>query len=136
MCVCGYVCVWLCVCVCVCVAMCVCVCVCADGTRNVPENSAIGVAVGDPVSGDDVDAGQSLTYRITSQSVEGIFRIDALTGQIEVSSPSLNYEVEPRTYDLRIEARDNGAGQLTASATYTMYVGMAPLRNCFSPTQY
>jgi len=108
----------------------------ADATRTVPENSPVGTAVGDPVEGTDPDtlSSQSLTYSIVSQSVPNAFRVDALTGQLEVRTASLNFEALS-TYTVELRVTDSGAGRLTDTANVVIKVtdvNEAPLGASFA----
>ena len=86
--------------------------------RHVPENSAVDVAVGSPVTGTDVDAADkgNLVYSITAPASHP-FKIDAATGQIRVKTATLNYEPTATTsssYDLKVTITD--VATLTAVA--------------------
>ncbi|MXW69298.1 MAG: hypothetical protein F4Z61_05115, partial [Acidimicrobiia bacterium] len=60
--------------------------------REVPENSAAGTAVGDPVTATDED-GDDLTYSLVSGEDGAPFEIDGATGRITVAADAaLNYE--------------------------------------------
>ena len=73
----------------------------ADAALSVAENSVVGTAVGAPLSARDPDAGQVVSYSITAGNALGIFRIDSLTGQVEVATTGhLNYEQPQAQVDI------------------------------------
>ncbi len=84
---------------------------------SVPENSPSGFMVGQVVASDP-DAGQTLTYSITSGNTNNTFSINPATGAITVSdNQALNFESNP-TFNLQIAVNDNL--NASASATITM----------------
>jgi VCBS repeat-containing protein len=92
-----------------------------DQSFTVAENSLNTNPVGF-VTGSDVDAGQSLTYSITSTSLPGAFAIDAVTGEVTVADGSLlDFEVVTSA-TLVITATDNGNPALSANATVTVAI--------------
>ncbi|MDB5386173.1 MAG: hypothetical protein JWM11_1819 [Planctomycetaceae bacterium] len=83
------------------------------------ENLATGAVVGNVVASDP-DAGQSLTYSITSSSVPGAFAIDPQTGALTVANAAaMNFEVNP-TITLTVKVTDNGGPTLFSSALITL----------------
>ncbi len=83
------------------------------------ENSNNGTVVGTVVA-TDPDAGQALTYSITSGNTNNAFNISSATGELTVSNGTmLDYETTP-TFNLTIQVQDNGVGNLTAQATITV----------------
>ncbi|MCH8992068.1 MAG: tandem-95 repeat protein, partial [Acidobacteria bacterium] len=93
-----------------------------DQVFAVDENSAAGTIVGSVTAGDP-DAGQTLTFAITSGNASGAFAIDSATGQITVSDAGpLDFEVTP-TFALIVRVTDDGAGPLGDSATVTVNLG-------------
>ncbi len=90
-----------------------------DQSFSVDENSANGTVVG-TVAASDEDAGQTLTYSITAGNTGTAFAINASTGQITVANP-INYEATS-SYSLTVQVQDNGAGNLTDTATVTITV--------------
>ena len=85
--------------------------------REVPENSAGGTAVGEPVTADD-DGGE-LSYRFVTGG-EAPFEIDAATGRITVAEgAALNYESGETQFTVRVEASD---GELADIASVTIRV--------------
>jgi hypothetical protein len=93
----------------------------ADQSFNVDENSANGVGVGTVVATDDeVPATQTLTYSITGGNALGAFAINPSTGAITVADTTdLDFETNP-TFSLTVQVQDNGAGNLTDTATVTI----------------
>ena len=66
-------------------------------SREIPENSASGTAVGDPVTATEEDAGDTLTYSLSGTDASS-FSIDSGTGQISVASGTvLDYEATKNT---------------------------------------
>ena len=78
-------------------------------TREVPENSAAGRDVGDPVAAHDAE-GDVLTYTISG--AEASFDIDRATGQIMVGAGAeLNYDDgDERSYIVMVTATGPGHG--------------------------
>lgn len=62
--------------------------------RSVDENTAAGVAIGQPVVASDVDAGDSLEYSLEGADAQS-FAIDSSTGQIRTKAP-LDHEAQQR----------------------------------------
>ncbi|MCY3599864.1 MAG: cadherin domain-containing protein, partial [Gemmatimonadetes bacterium] len=91
--------------------------------REVPENSAAGTAVGDPVTADDED-GDDLTYSLISVEDDSPFEIDGTTGQITVASGAvLDYEGGKTVYTVSVRATD---GTLADTAAVTIRVTDVP----------
>lgn len=83
--------------------------------ENVPTNFLVGA-----VAATDTDAGQKLTYSITSGNTASAFSIDPTSGEIRVNNPAaIDYETNP-TFALTVQAADNGSPSLSASATVTV----------------
>ena len=75
-------------------------------TRDVPENSAAGRDVGDPVAAHDAE-GDVLTYTLGGTN-EALFDIDQATGQIMVGAEAmLDFEDEP-SYTVMVTATGPG----------------------------
>ncbi len=92
--------------------------------REVPENSAAGTAVGDPVTATDDDTDDELTYNFVSGGDEAPFEIDAATGQIAVAKgATLDYEGGTTVYTVTVRASD---GTLAATAAVTIQVTDVP----------
>ena len=87
--------------------------------REVPENSPGGTAVGAPVAATDPD-GTSPSYSLATGNEEGLFGIDAATGQITVADGAvLNYESGDTLHVVGVEASD---GELADTASVTIRV--------------
>ena len=90
-----------------------------DRTIRAPENSHISVqgrTVGNPITGTDAD-GDVLSYSIVGGNVANAFKIDAVTAQIYVNTASaLDFEVR-QEWELKVQAKDNGKGELTDICT-------------------
>jgi VCBS repeat-containing protein len=89
------------------------------GTFSIAENSAITTPVGSATA-IDADAGQTLTYAITTGNTGGAFAIDASTGAITVAnSAAVDFETNP-TFSLTVTVTDNGVPVLSGNATVTV----------------
>ena len=87
--------------------------------REVPENSPGGTAVGAPVAATDPD-GTPPSYSLASGNEDGLFGIDAATGQITVAEGAvLNYESGDTLHAVGVEASD---GELADTASVTIRV--------------
>jgi VCBS repeat-containing protein len=88
----------------------------SGGPFSVAENSANGTSVG-TVSANDPDAGQTHTFSITNGNTDGAFAIGSSSGEITVAnSAALNFETTP-TFNLTVEATDDGASPLSGTTT-------------------
>ena len=90
----------------------------ADGSstsRDVAEETAPGVDIGDPVTATDED-GDVLTYTLSGTDA-GAFKIDSTTGQLRTNA-ELDYETKS-SYTLTITASDG-----TAEATITVTINV------------
>lgn len=76
-----------------------------DASFSVSENVAIGTSVG-TVTASDPDAGDSLSYAITSGNVGGTFTINSSTGEITTAA-ALDYETAT-SYLLIVSVTDGG----------------------------
>ncbi len=84
---------------------------------GINENSANGTSVGWVVA-NDVDASDSVAYRLVGGSGATAFSIDAVTGEIRVLDGSqLDFETNP-SLDLTVEVQDTSG--LTQTATVTI----------------
>lgn len=86
---------------------------------SIPENTALTTSVG-TASATDPDAGQSLTYSITSGNVANAFEINPSTGEITVSGP-LDYE-SYSVYTLQVSVTDDAGSALSASVPVTVTI--------------
>ncbi len=86
---------------------------------SVTENSSSGTIVGQVIASDP-DAGQTLTYSITSGNTNTTFSINPTTGAITVANNEiLNFESNP-TFNLQITVQDN----LNASSSATITINL------------
>ena len=78
----------------------------ATADRSIDENSAEDMAVGDPVTATDPDAGDTLAYSLSGDDAM-YFSIDDM-GQITVGADAmLDYEAEKSTYMVTVTATDS-----------------------------
>ena len=91
------------------------------GDRTVAENTAPGGPVGLPVSAEDDDAGDTLTYSMAGAD-SASFGIDSETGLIKVGARSrLDFEDETKTtYEVTVTATDSS--HLSTTITVTIEV--------------
>ena len=98
---------------------------------NINENSANGTLVGTVIASDP-NAGQILTYSITSGNTNNAFAINQANGNLTVAnSAMLNYEATSAFY-LTVRVTDNGTGNLWSAATITVAlndINEAPVLN-------
>ena len=86
---------------------------------SLPENSANGTTVGTVVASDP-DVAQALIFSIVSGNTSGAFSINSSTGVLMVTrTAALDFENTP-SYTLVIKVQDNGAGNLSIQATFTV----------------
>ena len=88
----------------------------AAQTFSVTENSTAGTVVG-TVAATDEDAGDNLTFAITSGNVNNAFAINARSGEITAAG-TIDHETTP-TYNLTVQVSD---GDLSATAAVTINV--------------
>ncbi|HUU91041.1 MAG TPA: cadherin domain-containing protein, partial [Phycisphaerae bacterium] len=92
-----------------------------DATFAVDEDAANGTNVGAPLAVTDPDAGDTTAWTITGGNGDGVFAIDAGTGQITVTdNSSLDFETTPQ-YVLTVRVTDSGG--LWDEAAVTVNVG-------------
>ena len=84
--------------------------------RQVAENTAPGVDIGDPVAATDPD-GDDLTYSLSGDDA-GVFGIDSKSGQIKTKD-SLNYERRSE-FRLTVTVADPGGLAVTVELTVTV----------------
>ncbi len=95
----------------------------APVSSNIAEGALSGAIVIDASSyASDVDAGQTLTYAITAGNTDGAFTIDANTGDITVVGGVLDFDALATSYNLTVQATDDGTGALTDSAVFTINI--------------
>ena len=85
-------------------------------SRTIAENTTTGVAIGDPVTATDPDAGDTPAYTLGGTDA-AFFDIDASTGQLQTQA-GLDYEVK-NTYTVTVTASD---GTLTATVDVTVTI--------------
>ncbi len=97
--------------------------------RSIPENTAVGTNIGDPVSAIDPDGSEvALTYSLSGMNAD-MFGIDSTTGQLKTCAP-LNYEAfgnEPRAYLVSVRVFDG-----TMDAEMEVSIAVEPV-NEFAP---
>ena len=86
-------------------------------TREVAENTAAGMPIGDPVRAAD-DEGDALTYSMTGADAASL-TIGRTSGQIRTKD-ALDYETEPNTYTVTVTAADPAGLSDTATVTITV----------------
>ena len=74
------------------------------GTRSIPENTEVGQDIGDPVTANDPDAGDTLTYTLDSAGAAS-FDIDTSSGQLQTKA-GLDFETTP-SYTVTVSVRDS-----------------------------
>ena len=90
----------------------------ASATRQVAENSAAGVNVGEAITATDRD-GDTLTYSLSGADA-GSFEIDAATGQL-LTKAGVTYDYETRsTYSVAVEVSDGNGGAATVAVTVSL----------------
>ena len=95
----------------------------ADQTMSIQELSVSGTAVG-TLAASDVDAGDSLSYSITTGNTDGAFAIDPVTGEITLANPdALGLSLNPG-FGLGVQVQD--ASGLTTVVEVTVTVDPAP----------
>ena len=85
-------------------------------TREVPENTTTGVAIGAPVTATDPDTGDTPAYTLEGADLDS-FDIDTSTGQLQTQA-ALDYETKS-SYTVTVTASD---GALTATVDVTVTV--------------
>ena len=86
-------------------------------TRTVPENTAAGQDIGDPVTATDPDDGQSLTYTLGGDDAAA-FDIVGSSGQLLTKGP-LDHETKP-SHTVTVTATDAGNASDTVTVTITV----------------
>ncbi len=88
-------------------------------TFSLQENSAAGTIAG-TVLASDADAGQTLTYAISSGNTNNAFAINPATGQLSVANfAALDFETTP-IFNLTVTATDNGTPAASTEAEITV----------------
>ena len=96
-------------------------------TRSVAENTAAGMAIGDPVAATDVD-GDALTYTLARGDDAMYFTIDSM-GQL-MTSAALDYETR-MSYTVTVSASSGKADEVDAMTTVTIMVTDEGLDNAY-----
>ena len=86
-------------------------------TREVGENTAAGMPIGDPVTATD-NEGNALTYSMSGDDAASL-TIGRTSGQIRTKD-ALDYETEPNTYTVTVTATDPAGLSETATVTITV----------------
>ena len=88
----------------------------STATRSVAENSPANTDVGNPVTADDTDSGDTLTYTLEGADATS-FTIVSTSGQIRTrSGVTYDYETTP-SYTVIVKADDNNGGTDTVMVT-------------------
>lgn len=91
----------------------------SDQTFEIKKNDQIGDVIGQ-VTASDPDAGQNLTYSITSGNDNNLFSIDPMTGELFVSN-TINVTTST-AFPVVVQVSDNGTVPLSSSANITIDV--------------
>ena len=107
-------------------------------SREVPENSASGTAVGAAVTATDPDSGDTLTYSLSGTDASS-FTIDSGTGQISVASgTALDYEAAKNTYEVEVGVSDSkdddGNADTVVDAAVTVNIAVANVNEGAPPS--
>ena len=94
-------------------------------TRSVPENTARGENIGNPIAATDPDAGSTLTYSLGGTDAAS-FLIRSNSGQLRTQAP-LDYETK-KSYTVTVDVIDNRGGmdRTTVTINVTDVAGAAP----------
>ena len=91
----------------------------ATATREVPENTEAGGNIGAPVTANDPDTGDTLTYTLEGADLDS-FDIDSASGQMQTKS-GVTYDHESKSsYSVTVKADDNNGGTATIDVTITV----------------
>ena len=91
----------------------------ATATREVPENTEAGGNIGAPVTANDPDTGNTLTYTLEGADADS-FDIDSASGQIQTKS-GVTYDHETKSsYSVTVKADDNNGGTAAIDVTITV----------------
>ena len=92
--------------------------------RTIPENTAAGESIGNPVSATDPDAGDTMTYTLGSDDDATSFSIVATSGQLKTKA-ALDHETNP-SYEVTVSVRDSkdtsGDTDTTTDTTITVTI--------------
>ena len=91
----------------------------ATATREVPENTEAGGNIGAPVTANDPDTGDTLTYTLEGADADS-FDIDSASGQIQTKI-GVTYDHETKSsYSVTVKADDNNGGTAAIDLTITV----------------
>ena len=85
--------------------------------REIPENTAADLNIGDPISTTDPDTGQTLTYTLGGLDA-GSFDIDGETGQLKTKA-ALDWNMKVN-YEVTVTATDPGGLSVTTTVAITV----------------
>ena len=92
----------------------------ADQFFSIDENVPVGTVVGSlPFTDIDEDL---LAYTFASGNIDDMFQIDPTSAQITVRRPLIDYEGRSK-YEIVVQARDDGPGEMTGTALATVIIG-------------
>ena len=86
-------------------------------SRNIGENTSAGESIGEPVTAEDPNSGDILSYALEGPDADS-FNIDSGTGQLETKA-ALDYEGK-KTYTVTVKASDPSQTSDTISVTITV----------------
>ena len=101
-------------------------------TFSVVEGAAEGADVGTPVTADDPDVADELSYSITAGNGKGFFSIGACSGQLRLDKGGIDFETDP-SFTLTVSVTD---GSVAATATVTVDVVNVNDPPVFAQTSY
>ena len=90
----------------------------ASTTRSVPENTAAGTAIGNPIAATDADK-NVLTYALDAGGDHGHFAIDSASGQLKTKG-ALDYESGTTSYSITVTVSDGNGGTDSIAVTITV----------------
>ena len=95
----------------------------SDTTRTVPENSAEGTNVGNPLAATDADTTDTLTYALSGTDASS-FTIVSTSGQIQTKTGvTYDFEATKNSYTGTVGVRDNSA-DTAVDATITVTINL------------
>lgn len=97
----------------------------ANQSFTVDGTSSNGTVVGTVIA-TDPDAGQTLSYSITSGNTGNVFAIDPLTGEITVNDAT-QFDQATTIYNVIVQVIDDNVSALSSSATVTINVDFSTL---------
>ena len=94
----------------------------STATRSVAENSAAGTNVGAPVTANDTDSGDTLTYTLEGTDAAS-FNLVTISGSAQIrtrSGVTYDHEAQPSSYTVIVKADDGNGGTGTVTVTITL----------------